>query len=200
MSYEDTIRVADLKTRSSRFARVQGEVGVKADQQLAIREFMHPRVEEICDTLPAGLGRWLAQPNWAHRLVARLAQKGRVVSTSSTGGFLLLYGLSSLRRWRRATLRFQLENARIEQWLASIATAAAMNPALGVEVAQCQRLVKGYGDTHSRGLANYTTLMGAVQRAGSRLAAATLHELRDAALADEHGKQLQTALRRHALV
>ncbi len=199
MSYEDTIRVADLKTRSSRFARVQGEVGVKADQQLAIREFMHPRVEEICDTLPAALGRWLAQPNWAHRLVAGFAQKGRVVSTSSTGGFLLLYGLSRLRRWRRATLRFQLETARIEQWLASIATAAAMNPALGVEVAQCQRLVKGYGDTHSRGLANYTTLMAAVQRAGSRLAAATLRELRDAALADEHGKQLQTALRRHAL-
>ncbi len=99
MSYEDTIRVADLKTRASRFARVQAEVGVKADQQLAIREFMHPRVEEICDTLPAGLGRWLAQPNWAHRLVARFAQKGRVVSTSSTGGFLLLYGLSSLRGW-----------------------------------------------------------------------------------------------------
>ncbi|MCF8157240.1 MAG: indolepyruvate oxidoreductase subunit beta family protein, partial [Rhodoferax sp.] len=63
MSYEDTIRVADLKTRASRFARVQGEVGVKADQQLAIREFMHPRVEEICDTLPAAIGRWLAQPH-----------------------------------------------------------------------------------------------------------------------------------------
>jgi indolepyruvate ferredoxin oxidoreductase beta subunit len=200
MSYEDTIRVADLKTRASRFARVQGEVGVKADQQLAIREFMHPRVEEICDTLPAAIGRWLAQPHWAHRLVARLAQRGRIVSTSSTGGFLLLYGLSRLRPWRRATLRYQMETARIDQWLDSIATAAAINPALGVEVTQCQRLVKGYGDTHSRGLANYQTLMAAVQGAGAHLAATTLRELRDAALADEHGKQLQSALRRHAMV
>jgi indolepyruvate ferredoxin oxidoreductase beta subunit len=199
MSYEDTIRVADLKTRASRFARVQGEVGIKADQQLAIREFMHPRVEEICDTLPAAIGRWLAQPHWVHRLVARFAQRGRIVSTSSTGGFLLLYGLSRLRRWRRATLRYQLETVRIDQWLASIATAATINPALGVEVTQCQRLVKGYGDTHSRGLANYLTLMAAVQRPGANLAAVTLRELRDAALADEHGKQLQSALRRHSL-
>jgi indolepyruvate ferredoxin oxidoreductase beta subunit len=200
MSYEDTIRVADLKTRSSRFARVQTEVGVKADQQLAIREFMHPRVEEICDTLPVALGRWLAQPHWAHRLLARMVHSGRIVSTSSTGGFLLLYGLSSLRRWRRSTLRFQLETARIEQWLASIAKAAAIHPALGLEVVQCQRLVKGYGDTHSRGLTNYLTLMAVVQSAGARLAAATLRELREAALADEHGKKLQSALRRHALV
>jgi indolepyruvate ferredoxin oxidoreductase beta subunit len=134
-----------------------------------------------------------------HRLVARFAQRGRIVSTSSTGGFLLLYGLSRLRRWRRATLRYQLETVRIDQWLASIATAATINPALGVEVTQCQRLVKGYGDTHSRGLANYLTLMAAVQRPGANLAAVTLRELRDAALADEHGKQLQSALRRHSL-
>ena len=113
---------------------------------------------------------------------------------------MLLYGLSRLRPWRRATLRYEMETARIDQWLDSIATAASINPALGVEVTQCQRLVKGYGDTHSRGLANYQTLMAAVQRAGAHLAATTLRELRDAALADEHGKQLQSALRRHSLV
>ena len=73
------------------------------------------------------------------------------------------------------------------------------NPQLALEIVQCQRLVKGYGDTHARGLSNYQRLMQAVQRAGSHLAPATLRELREAALADEHGKALQAALARHAL-
>ena len=69
----------------------------------------------------------------------------------------------------------------------------AAQPALAVEVAQCQRLVKGYSDTHERGVRNYETVMAAVQRAGARLAPATLRELRDAALADEHGNKLRAA-------
>ena len=200
MAYEDTVRVADLKTRGSRFARVQSEVRLQAAQQIAIDEFMHPRIEEICDTLPAGLGRWLAKPHAAHRLVARLTQNGRRVSTSSLRGFLLLWGLARLRGLRRGSLRYQHENTRIEQWLAQIAGTATVNPALAVEVAQCQRLVKGYGDTHARGLANYQLLMQTVRRAGPLLAPATLRALREAALADEHGKQLQALLARHALV
>jgi indolepyruvate ferredoxin oxidoreductase beta subunit len=41
--------------------------------------------------------------------------------------------------------------------------------------------------------------MAAVQRAGAALAPATLRDLRDAALADEHGEQLRATLARHAL-
>ncbi|MBK6007532.1 indolepyruvate oxidoreductase subunit beta family protein [Ramlibacter ginsenosidimutans] len=199
MSYEDTVRVAELKTRASRFERVSSEVHVQQDQLLDINEYMHPRLQEICDTLPAGLGRWLASSGWPRRLVERATRKGRVVTTSSLGGFLLLYTLAGLKRWRRGSLRFQAENQRIETWLDRIAAAAALNPQLATEVAQCQRLVKGYGDTHERGLRNYETLMDAVQRAGARLAPASLRELRDAALADEGGQQLRAALERLSL-
>ena len=69
-----------------------------------------------------------------------------------------------------------------------------------VELAECQRLVKGYSDTHARGLANYRRVMNAVKAEGARMAPATLRDLRDAALADEHGKALDKALARHALV
>jgi indolepyruvate ferredoxin oxidoreductase, beta subunit len=199
MSYEDTIRVAELKTRATRFERVRGEVRVKDDQVLAIHEFMHPRLEEICDTLPARLGRWLAGSGWPRRLVERFTRKGRVVATSSLRGFLMLYLVAGMKRWRRGTLRYAAETQRIERWLAQIAQAAAFNPRLAVEVAQCQRLVKGYGDTHARGLQNFESVMAAVQRAGAALAPATLRELRDAALADEHGDQLRATLARHAL-
>jgi indolepyruvate ferredoxin oxidoreductase, beta subunit len=199
MSYEDTIRVAELKTRDTRFARVRDEVRAHSDQVLAIHEFMHPRLEEICDTLPAGMGRWLARPGWARRLAERFTRKGRVVRTSSLRGFLMLYALARLKRWRRGTLRFAVETERIEQWLAQIAQAAAINPRLAVELAHCQGLVKGYSDTHARGLRNFQTLMAAAQRGGATLAPDTLRELRDAALADEHGHALRDALARHAL-
>lgn len=199
MSYEDTIRVADLKTRASRFDRVRGEVRAKPEQLLQINEFMHPRIEEIAETLPAALGRWLARPHAAHRFVARFARAGRVVKTSSLGGFLMLYLLARWRRWRRVTLRYAVENERIETWLARVRVLAATDPALALETAQCQRLVKGYGDTHARGLKNYETVMAVVDRHATSLKPTTLRELRDAALADEHGNALRACIERHAL-
>jgi indolepyruvate ferredoxin oxidoreductase beta subunit len=199
MSYEDTIRVAQLKTRASRFERVRDEVRVNESQLLAINEYMHPRLQEICETLPAGLGRWLERSGWPRRLVERMTRRGRVVATSSLHGFLLLWVVAGMRRWRRGTTRFAVESERIERWLASIAAAAATNPQLAVEIAQCQRLVKGYSDTHERGVRNYETLMNVVRQRGSDLAPATLRELRDAALADEHGDKLRATLARHAL-
>ena len=59
MSYEDAIRVADLKTRDSRFARVHRESRANKSELIQIKEFLHPGVEEITDILPAALGRWL---------------------------------------------------------------------------------------------------------------------------------------------
>ena len=66
-------------------------------------------------------------------------------------------------------------------------------------MAQCQRLVKGYSDTHERGVRHFDMLMAVVHRAGATLAPATLRDLREAALADEHGNRLQAALAQHAL-
>ena len=199
MSYEDTIRVAQLKTRGSRFERVRSEVRVAPGQVLAIGEYLHPRLQEICETLPAGLARVLERPGWPRRVVERLTRNGRVVTTSSLRGFLLMRAVAGARRWRRRTTRFAAENDFAERWLAQVAAVAAANPQLALEVVQCQRLVKGYSDTHERGRAHFDTLMGVVQRAGAALAPATLRELREAALADEHGDALRARLHHHAL-
>jgi indolepyruvate ferredoxin oxidoreductase beta subunit len=195
MSYEDTVRVADLKTRDTRFARVAAEVRVQPGQVLAFSEFMHPRLQEIADTLPAAVGRWLLASGTPRRWVERLAGRGRVVATSSLGGFVLLWTLASLRRWRRGMLRYQVEQQRIEAWLAEVRAALQRgDAALAVEIVRCQRLVKGYGDTHARGLASFDRLRRAW--AGGRVPAATLAELRAAALADEQGEALTAALQR----
>jgi indolepyruvate ferredoxin oxidoreductase beta subunit len=196
MSYEDTIRVADLKTRRQRFERVRGEVRLGSDQLLQINEFLHPRVEEIADTLPAGLGRWLLRTAWARGLVSRIAGKGRIVQTSSLRGYLLLYAIASLRRMRRSTLRFAEERARIEAWLGQIRETAPADRALAVEIAACQRLVKGYSDTHTRGMRNFQTMMAALPALrGKPDASGRLRGLRELALADETGVELESALR-----
>ncbi len=198
MSYEDTIRVADLKTRDTRFARVRDEVKAQPDQVLAINEYMHPRLQEIADTLPAALGRWLLASGWPRRMVERLASRGRVVQTSSLRGYLLLWGVAALRRWRRGTLRYAAEQQHIAAWLLDIAAALKTDAALALEIVRCQRLVKGYGDTHERGLRNYAALRQAWQGGGAHITPAVLAQLRDAALADEHGQALQAALQRLA--
>ena len=199
MSYEDTIRVADLKTRRTRFERVRAEVHAGAAQVLHINEFMHPRVQEIADTLPAGIGRRLLANGLAQALLGRLAHKGRVVQTTSLRGFLLLYCVAALRGMRRKTLRFQTEHARIAEWLARIEALAALDYELAVEVAETQRLVKGYGDTHARGTRHFEALMAVLPALSARgNAAARLRSLREAALADESGRQLEQLLAREA--
>ncbi len=194
MSYEDTIRVADLKTRASRFARVRAEVRVQPDQLLRITEFMHPRVQEIADTLPAPIGRWLLHSGTPRRLMERLTARGRHVETTAIGGFLLLRSIAALRRFRKRTLRFVEEQQRIEAWLARIGALAQRDPTLALEVARCQRLVKGYGDAHARGWSNFQRLMQEADRIGGDPgAAARLASLSAAALADDTGQALTEA-------
>ena len=193
MSYEDTIRVADLKTRSSRLARVHAESRRTPQQLVQVQEFLKPGVQEICDTLPPGLARWVEGSAGLRRLIERFTQDGSVVRTSSLPGFLLLYGLGGLRRWRRGTRRFQLENQRIEQWLAKTVAAARTDAPLAIEILRCQRLLKGYGGTHERGWRNFNTVLGAALEQPDT-AAATLRRLRNAALADEDGVALGAAL------
>jgi indolepyruvate ferredoxin oxidoreductase beta subunit len=195
MAYEDTVRVAELKIRPDRFARVREEVRAADGQIVEIAEFLHPRVEEIAETLPAGLGRWLLRTAWARRTVARLTRSGKVVKTTSVGGFLLLYGVASLKRFRRGSLRFAEEARSIDQWLATVARLAPENYALAAEVAEARTLLKGYGDTRARGQARFARLMAMVPAlAAGPTGAATFARLRKAALADEEGAALERAL------
>ena len=196
MSYEDTVRVAELKIRPSRFARVREEAKVEDAQILEIAEFFHPRTQEIADTLPAALGRWLMRTGWARGLVDRFTRKGRIVKTTSIGGFALLYLLASLKPLRRRSLRFATEQAALTDWLDLVADTARSDYALAVEVARARTLVKGYGDTHERGQAKFGKLMALVPRLrGQPNAAAQMAGLIKAALADEDGKALDQAIR-----
>lgn len=200
MSFEDPIRVADLKIRATRFQRVAAEVRLAPGQILRIREFMHPRLQEIAETLPGPFGRLLLATPILRAIVRRLTSKGRIIETTSIPGFLTLWTVAHLRRWRRTTLRFQAEHRAIDGWMAEIVARAATNPALALSIARLQRLVKGYSDTHERGTRNFEALMALLPRLEPRPdAAQALTRLADAALADDTGLTLKVALAKEGL-
>lgn len=196
MAYDDVIRVADLKTRASRWARVSGEVGVAPGQVLQVTEYMHPRMEEVCGLLPAGLGRWIeARPrlfNWLDRRVA----KGRRVRTDGLFWFMALTLVSGLKRWRRGSHRHEVETGHFERWLELAHRTAEGDYDLGVEILNTRRLVKGYSDTHARGLSKFDRVLSALPMlAGREDAADWMRRLREAALAEEGIEKLEGALK-----
>ncbi|HWA92152.1 MAG TPA: DUF6537 domain-containing protein [Rhizomicrobium sp.] len=177
MSYEDVMRVAQLKVRRARMDKVREEVRAAPGQIVHVTEYMHPRWQELCDTLPAGLGARLARGGLVKRTLAPLFEKGRHVRTTGVLWFGMLSLLARRRRARRKTLRYATENARIEAWLE--AARGAPDAETRQELIRAQNLIKGYGDTHARGLRKFETVMQAY-RGGAN--AAALKAVREAAL------------------
>jgi indolepyruvate ferredoxin oxidoreductase beta subunit len=194
MSVEDVIRVAQLKLRDERIARVAAEGRARSGDIVDITEYLKPGPEEIFGLLPPGLGKWAlarVRPDRAWPLKVR---------TTRLSGFLRLKLLSGLRFWRPRTLRQAEEEAWVERWLALLDKALAVDPAAAREVVATAALVRGYGDTYKRGLANWTRIMDEVVAAGldgqlphGRFADAVL-QARLAASKDPEGEALNRTL------
>jgi indolepyruvate ferredoxin oxidoreductase beta subunit len=197
MAYEDIIRVADLKTRSSRFQRVRKEVGAKDGEPVVVIDYLKPGVEEFASVLPHSLGKRII--SWAERHGKLDAYNvGMHIRTSGIFGYALVRSLAWLKPWRPYSYRYREEQQLIERWLALVGEAARRDAALAFEVAECARLVKGYGETHRRGKANFLAIVDALVEnpatADAREQAAAIRKARDAALADPEGKALGSAL------
>lgn len=195
MTYEDAARVAELKLRRLRFERVQEEFKTSREEILRINEFLHPRLEEIADSLPARLGSRILSGRILRWLVERLTRRGRVIRTSSLSGFLLLYAVAGLRTIRPWSLRYLREERYMQAWMDAIITAARTDASLATEIAECQRLIKGYGETHARGMRSYLRIMGLLPSLAPSGAATLVRDLREAALADESGEKLEGIVR-----
>jgi indolepyruvate ferredoxin oxidoreductase, beta subunit len=202
MAFEDTIRVADLKTRASRFARFRTDIRAEAGQIVQVSDYMHPRIEEICDIAPAWLGEKILSTPALRTGFGVFLKKGRRIPSTKLRGFLLLSFLAGLRFVRRGSYRFKVEQTRIDDWLMRIETTARDDYALACEVAGLQRLIKGYGETHERGLANYARLLALLDEANKTpapsfsLTSQTLASLKSAAFADEDGATLAAEIRK----
>jgi indolepyruvate ferredoxin oxidoreductase beta subunit len=202
MCYEDVIRVADLKTRRSRFERVREEVQAKPHEPVHIVEFLKPGLDELSAVLP----RFLARPLKGLARVSGLADKlnvGMHVKTTSISGFLLLRLLAWLRPLRPLTSRWNEEQALIGRWLAAIATAAKRDVSLALEIALCGRLIKGYGDTHKRGKGSFLRILDTLVESDAvpddRARIDAIRKAREAALADPEGRKLEQSLETHGI-
>jgi indolepyruvate ferredoxin oxidoreductase, beta subunit len=199
MCYEDVIRVAQAKIAPERLARIVEQMGAKPGEPVAIVEFLKPGIEEMCSILP---------PRLARRIIA-LAQRrgwldrfhwGMEIETHTVSGYLRFLMLAKLRAFRPRSYRYQQEQAAIEAWLALIRAAAGKSGALALEIAECARLIKGYGDTLKRGAANYAAIEAQVIRpalSGAMPLARAIDAVasaRTAALADPEGESLAKCL------
>jgi indolepyruvate ferredoxin oxidoreductase, alpha subunit len=199
MSYEDVVRVAQAKIAPARFNRIaRAELRAK-DEPYSVHDFLKPGIEELCQLLPSALARPILglaeRKGWLGRVYF-----GMEINTTSVSGYLRFLLLAKLRRLRPYGHRYAQEQQRIEAWLGLIGEAAQRSPALAIEVAECARLIKGYGDTFARGLANYRTIEARVIRpalAGHippARAADALASARTAALVDPEGESLAKCL------
>ncbi|NDC61162.1 MAG: indolepyruvate oxidoreductase subunit beta family protein [Betaproteobacteria bacterium] len=199
MAFDDIVRVADLKSRASRWQRVAREVRAQADDVLQVYDHFKPGVPEFAALLPNALATPLLR--WDRARVSRGQAPlswALKIGTHSVSGMLALRGLAGMRWLRPWGSRFRQEQADIEQWLSAVRQGLQEDWALGHAVATCGQLIKGYGSTNQRAKNNLHHIL-------SHLAPASLHpspawraqaidQARSAALQDEAGVALDQQL------
>ncbi|UOA34185.1 hypothetical protein DSM110093_04020 (plasmid) [Sulfitobacter sp. DSM 110093] len=195
MAYDDIIRVADLKTRAPRFAHIRQEMRAGDANLMQLTEYFHPRAEEIAGLMPARLGAKVeASETWMARL-NRWFDKGRRLRTDKLPAFMMLHVLGGLKGYRLKTHRHAIEAAHLEDWLARSLAEVDADYDVAVELVKCRRLIKGYSDTHARGLGKFDKVMDAAEMLRGRDDAAQwIARLREAALQDAEGKALDGAI------
>lgn len=149
MAFEDVIRVAELKTRPGRLARIRGELGVDDKVPLAVHDYLKPGRDELQGILPASIGKWLPTRD-ARKYGGGFALK---VKTSGPLGWFALRSLAALKSRRPGTARFQREQDMIERWRQSVIAAVAADYELACSTANLAIWARGYGDVRHRGLA-----------------------------------------------
>ena len=158
MSYEDVVRVAQAKIAPARMQRIAREELRVNGEPFSVHDFLKPGIEEMCQLLPP----FLAQP--ILRLAERKGWLGRVyfgmeINSTSISGYLRFLVLAKLAAPAALWLPLQAGTATDRQLArADPRRPRDIQPSLPLEVAECARLIKGYGDTHARGLANYRAI------------------------------------------
>ncbi len=204
MAFDDIVRVADLKSRAQRWARVKGEVKLGDDDLLQVYDHFKPGVPEFAALLPRGLANRLTQ--WDRARINRGKDPWALplkIGTHSVLGMLALRTLASFKWLRPLGSRFHTEQSLIDQWLASVVAGMRAHWQTGYELAQCGRLIKGYGSTNERGKDNLLHIMEHLAKsqnfASQEERALAIAAARNAALADDAGQALDRTLVQHGV-
>lgn len=143
MSYEDAIRIAQLKL-------LELEAHPDTPRADDVREL---RLDEMVEALPTVVAEpvldvlnWLG---WVHKRVKIH------FSTASRFSIRRLKIEASLRRWRRYSIRYSKERNWVERWLHMVDRALTKQPAAAPAIVETATMVQGYGDAYRHGLADW---------------------------------------------
>ena len=150
MSYQDPIRIAQLKLAEFNEAATGGQVRPADD----VRKF---RLDELIDALPATVAEpvldGLEWVGWTHKPVSIS------FGTKSRWGVRRLRIEAGLRRWRLFSVRYAKERVWVERWLHMIDRALVKRPGAASEVVRTATMVQGYGDAYRHGLADWHAII-----------------------------------------
>jgi hypothetical protein len=150
MSYEDPIRIAQLK-----LAELETGPGSPYIQSADdVRKF---RLDELIGALPAAVAEPLLGAfewaGWVHKPVSIR------FSTASWWGVRRLKIEASLRRWRMFSVRYAKERVWVEHWLHMIDRSLTKQPKAASEIVRTATMVQGYGDAYRQGLADWHAII-----------------------------------------
>ena len=149
MSYEDPIRIAQLK-----LAELESTPGDPRLPSVDVRKF---RLDELIGALPAAMAEpaldVLQWAGWTHMRVSMR------FSTKSRWGVRRLKIEASLRRWRLFSVRYAKERAWVERWLHMISRSLEKQPSAASAIVQTATMIHGYGDGYRRGLSDWHAII-----------------------------------------
>ena len=150
MSYEDPIRIAQLK-----LAELEtGGGDPRARSADDVRKF---RLDELVEALPAAVAEPVLDAlEWMGWVRKRVSIR---FSTQNRWGIRRLKIEASLRRWRRFSVRYARERMLVERWLHMIDRSLTKQPKAASEIVQTATMVQGYGDAYRQGLADWHAII-----------------------------------------
>jgi hypothetical protein len=148
MSYEDPIRIAQLK-----LVELGGKPGASAGS-VDVRKL---RLDEVIGALPAIIAEYVLDAlewvGWTHKRVSIR------FSTASRLGIRRLKMEAGLRRWRLLSVRYAKERVWVERWLHMIDRSLTKQPQAAPAIIQSATMIEGYGDVYRQGMADWNAII-----------------------------------------
>jgi indolepyruvate ferredoxin oxidoreductase beta subunit len=155
MGYEDILRVAQLKTKPGRLARIRQEVAAKPGEPVTVEDFLSPSRDQLVEILPPHIARFLPGGTGSGDPFGRHLRW----RTFSPFGFVAMRFLAALKPLRPRAAGFAKNQQAIETWLAVVRGTARVDYALACDVAGLAVWARGYGNVRARGLSQMAAVL-----------------------------------------
>ena len=164
MSYEDGIRVSELKIRGERFRKIKRDMQIRDDQLFNVVDYLKPDAEEVYGLFPNIvvapvlylMDSRLFKKIWTRKDPLTVAQKP---TTTSVFGFFRVWMLTKFKFMRPYSYRFKNEHKIIRLYLNSVEKLAEADYELGVMTARSGSIIKGYGRVRRRTMDTFERLI-----------------------------------------